>query len=247
MRPDMKDVLKDSNYRHCEDTRYWERVRINRLDPDDLPKRIKHQSRSHYDSRTGALTGFLHSRVGMIWDDVYSEICAVTDRRSHRGYQLFKHLEWKVELNPEGDYYFQRNPHGFYVEDGILKHIGRKKYPQSLKSLTKIPTTDENIWYELIDGVWNYVVRTPAVPYIARSVELAWKDGKIGGEVILIEREYHSKGYEVISRQQIGRRTLKKLRRELWEGQRRQERSNRDLLKREQGKHHNKHSTMLAS
>jgi hypothetical protein len=50
--------------------------------------------------RLNPLRRFLEKRLGQSWNDVWSEICSVNDRRSVTGYHLRLHVEWMVETDP---------------------------------------------------------------------------------------------------------------------------------------------------
>ncbi len=50
--------------------------------------------------RFNPLRRFLEKRLGQSWDDVWSEICGVNDRRSVTGYHLRLHVEQMVETEP---------------------------------------------------------------------------------------------------------------------------------------------------
>lgn len=225
MRRDMKDVLKDANYRHCEDDRFWERFRIKRMDEEDLPKRIPFQNRSHHVCGSQALHYFLKSKIGQLWDDVYSEICAVTDRRSHRGYALHRQLEWRVR--PESECRWQ----GFYIseENGTLQYLDRVKYRRKIPPVTHLsldfkpiplnykgdPIGDLVKWFELIDGYWYWMHRETWINrYTVRNEWLEIEDGEVVVKESVQER---SSERTTTTKRQVGKRTLKKIRKALRE------------------------------
>lgn len=89
---------------------------------------------------------------------------------------------------------------GFFIDaGGVLSYQPRPIYPVSPKPITKLQI-DENTWYELIDGLWFWVER-------ADEETLAWR------KLLGISRQYLE-----ATKRQVGKKTLKKIRKELSNG-----------------------------
>lgn len=187
MRADMAKVLiEDARTQSAERSRKWgKRLKYDPdSDYDDEPKKIK-SSRywqygyNHKNSTDvlGPLKGFLKSRVGQPWDDVYSEICRNLDRRSVTGLHVFTHLWQFVDLNcwigaKTGKVYCNgkwghSQPTDFYVHPwtGVLCEVPRRSRQFWRKNRTKrdpvkfIPINDSGYSgtaYQNLEGIWYY-------------------------------------------------------------------------------------------
>jgi hypothetical protein len=73
-----------------------------RLRDFGLSPRLKSKNLDYgeYNDRLNPLRRFLEKRLGQSWDDVWSEICSVNDRRSVTGYHLRLHVAQMVETEP---------------------------------------------------------------------------------------------------------------------------------------------------
>lgn len=114
------------------------KIHPNIFDPDQdygYPSRVSFSRyRHHYfykefSDNDNPLRRYLQKQVGRPWDAVYSEICAVADRRSLSGYHLLQHVGFEVELNCwvcDGEVYdhpsLPHKPRGLYVhpDTGLL-------------------------------------------------------------------------------------------------------------------------------
>lgn len=138
---------------------------------ENLPS---HESMSRHRKMHGNSSGdrllplrrYLASQVGRPWNKVYSEICAVNDRRGIRGFHLLSHLKDYVQIKPDpaaaadGRRSWHWTP--FYVDrHGLLKTEKRPGWrwraaadPRAPKQETvKIPL-GANEWYEKLEGLW---------------------------------------------------------------------------------------------
>lgn len=120
--------------------------------------------------RGAYLDDFLMSRVGQVWDSVYSEICQRADLRSRKGLSFRRWVGWRVALHsfydPKGKIKIMHTwgmvtePSGFYVDpEGFLRFAPYpkrhfKKVPQDSPEFVKINDTSE---YRKIDGIWYFV------------------------------------------------------------------------------------------
>lgn len=109
--------------------------------------------------RLSPLRKYLASQVGRKWDKVFSEICAVNDKRSLRAYHLMTHLFQDVLVagNPRGSYDY----HDFIVDrNGILqRHDWRKRQNARLAASRKPKEVTEIVlgdgwFYRKIKGLW---------------------------------------------------------------------------------------------
>jgi hypothetical protein len=111
MRADMQKVLTERPR-----TKSWEerrktagKVRIADLNEDldderevsrvPTSRRRVYQDYKEFTDHIMPLKRYLKSQVGRLWNDVWSDMCAVLDRRSTTGNHVFEHIRWEVELN----------------------------------------------------------------------------------------------------------------------------------------------------
>lgn len=214
MRRDMKDVLKNHRNSRGSDRdsgdRVLSRAKLKRSPHGDLPRKLPMYRARGYSSRGwGVLNSFLRSRLGQQWDDVYGEICAVTDQRCYRGYWLFDQLRWLVKsVRPEWYWY------GFWVdENGVLQYDLGRKYTRKPKPVTKLLTNDPDVWFEWINGFWFWMYRED------RIIHSVWREEWLemeDGEVVIKERVHENWNERAtITKRQVGKRTLKKIRKAL--------------------------------
>lgn len=153
-----------------------------RIDPrddlEDLPSRGRMGRRWFFDprdlgDRLAPLRRFLGSAVGRPWDDVWSEICAATNRRSIKGHHLVSHVHGLVYSNAEWWTYYRSRGYeplsGFYVDDeGVLRRCVRK--PRRRRSDWALERgllrVGDDVELHLVDGVWYEV----ALSYVTDSL-----------------------------------------------------------------------------
>lgn len=190
---------------------------------DDIPNRIPNRwfGVSQPNDNLRPLRKFLHSRVGRRWDDVYSEIRAVTDYRNLRGNHLLEHVFDYVRIpNTFRNWYPE-----FYVgrftfavdENGILRRLPQTKHVPKPKPITRLNTPDKNVWYEYFPFVNHdgkkYSVEPQAQWYrMERTFEThnVWKDIYVKGKVVDTVLVPYTR--EVIDKKAVNRVTLKKIR-----------------------------------
>jgi len=107
-------------------------------DPENAPSKasMKKYHVLHYGGKQlseyfPAIMGFLRKSVGRHWDKVYSEICALCDKRSAIGIHMFQHLFAWVELHvvmKKGKPYYLR-PYSWNGE-GLVPLTQRKGWLQ---------------------------------------------------------------------------------------------------------------------
>lgn len=154
------------------------RVRCGGLDLDQLDNLPKKQGyrRPHkengewkeFSDLLGPLEGFLRSRIGQKWDDVFAEICEHVDQRNEVQYHLLTHISNFVEihtiLGDDGHVYYQgRYSSGpsrvsagdmfVHPETGLLCSIPKKKvrnpgYDAAVKRL-----------YHIFGHYWHKVIK----------------------------------------------------------------------------------------
>jgi hypothetical protein len=109
MRPDLNKLLCERERRNSEGNFRARRAAYKAAGEDDLPYRvpIKDKRRGYdvyksFSENLNPLWGFIHRSVGRHWNDVYSEICSVFDKRSvinqHILVHLFQHVEVKTVM-----------------------------------------------------------------------------------------------------------------------------------------------------
>ncbi len=141
----------------------------------DLPahERMRYRKDKSQGDKLGPLYSFLESRIGQQWDDVFSEICEVNDKRSMLGFHLLTHLAQYVQApGLKNSRYF--NADFFEDFDGTLQRAKnnrpwiRQNVEAELKEpIVSFPAADG--WrFEKVDGQW-YRVKEEVIPdtYVA--------------------------------------------------------------------------------
>lgn len=121
----------------------------------DLPshEKMRYRKDKSQGDKLGPLRAFLESKVGQQWDDVYSEICEVNDKRSMLGFHLLTHLSQYVKakgLHSKHSYFGQ----DFFQDyDGTLQKAkdNRPWYRQRAEEALKAP-----IERFLLEDGWRY-------------------------------------------------------------------------------------------
>lgn len=124
-----------------------------------------------YPSDYSILYRFLRSRVGRPWDDVYSEICAEADGRSHDGYRfrqsVLNVVETDTRIDEQGDVANGRGTklrrtwgRSFYVhpETGVLEYANNNR--RVVADLPRTVFESEGRLYHQHEGVWYEVTMT---------------------------------------------------------------------------------------
>jgi hypothetical protein len=153
MRKDMRYLITESHESNRRSyPRLWTRARINRADPESLPSKIRPDYDNRYKpwGRSQPLKAFLHSRIGLPWDDTYSIICKNADRRTFAGRRMREMVKSLVDF--AGDPYGYKNTwyDSLYVDfDGILKLHKNDRSPLKRDKVTMVRTDNPDVWYEL--------------------------------------------------------------------------------------------------
>lgn len=108
----------------------------------------------------------LASRVGRLWDDVYSELCEEFDSRSYPGYRFHHNIDWKVYRHcwigaETGTVYSDhrgwpgevRNEYYVHPHTGILCYAFWTPPEKASRPVTEVPTDADNR-LEQIEGIW---------------------------------------------------------------------------------------------
>jgi len=112
----------------------------------------------------GPLKRYIYKQIGRKWDDVYSEMCQVLDKRKVTHSHVFDHVyAWvstDVYIGRDGLYY--ERPYGGLVRDlyvdpktGIIKRQISPKEDKKQRPLTLIVVNDYEE-FEKIDGIWYH-------------------------------------------------------------------------------------------
>lgn len=110
------------------------------------------------------LKRFLESRLGQPWSKVFSEICAVNDKRTIRGYHLLTHLFQYVHVDGtrERNYAYQ----DFMVDDGVLYKVKQPRWrwhhPETKPKPVEVINLEDGWRYEKIKDIW-YRIHVGAV------------------------------------------------------------------------------------
>lgn len=223
------------------------RARIKKVrvtaDSEDLPTReamtprVRGWNLKERHDRWGLLDRWLRSRVGQLWDDVYSEICAVNDNRVKTQWDVRDQLPWKIHQDvilidgvahdSKGDKLFWRD---FWVhpETGVLMEVPRSKryrWKGWRKTYNQVPLSDTQRYVQ-VEGIWYLVTFAPfkreeyeAAVALGRAERrpvlydkvfrkgLSWSFDRARDE---LTREWGSCVY-VVAKRQIGSREVKKV------------------------------------
>jgi hypothetical protein len=170
MRKDMKDVIIDTG-RHGGGGKaaLSRRARLKRMDDEDVPTRISMSRRRQFGwdgkelgDRTNPLESYLEKNCGRQWNDVYSEICAVNDSRTIRGYHLRTHV-WNSVVPNNYDVGHRRRYGPFFVApDGTLQMEAPYQRRKRSRWGDRPPTytVDADHFYMRIKGFWYYFETT---------------------------------------------------------------------------------------
>ena len=112
------------------------------------------------------LHNFLTNRLGLPWDEVYSEICKTFDKRTLSGDSFFGNLRWRVEQNcwigsETGKVYDSR---GLQISDTFYVHplTGILSFAEKIEREVSTPPIvfieiDKFHAYQKIEGIWYWV------------------------------------------------------------------------------------------
>lgn len=142
---------------------------------ESIEPRGRGRDRKEFSDLLGPLQGYLTSKVGELWDNVFSEICQNLPSNSIQGRHIRSHVEQYVETNPVkiGNNYYetykywrswrtdyvQFGPGNFYVDDrGVLRqgtyrpHYPKKTDPNKFSFEGLNYERHNKIWYEIRYG-----------------------------------------------------------------------------------------------
>ncbi|MEM9213081.1 MAG: hypothetical protein AAGD25_01940 [Cyanobacteria bacterium P01_F01_bin.150] len=164
-------------------TKFWRQL-TEEASTDGLlrPYRIKTRDRTKYLSdNLGPLRGFLQSRVGQQWDEVYSELSQRLDRNTVSGQHVIQHLWLEVYRYVEiidGVVYSKAGADGwygsrelgrwrrdFYVhpQTGVLCVVNRKPRRAKPKPDKDVIKINDRYHYRKINGIW-YEIELQDIP-----------------------------------------------------------------------------------
>lgn len=165
----------------------------------------------HWESKSltdvlNPLLGNIRKNVGRPWDKVYSEFCAVLDRRGVSGFHIWTHLMQYVTIHTyleSGKVYEQKRFGGAIEVDGFYVHPvnGLLCYKEPDRSWRKrrkevkppeIPVPEMDGWfykqfgelwfrYRVVEVKTAYGVWREEVKFQASKKEIAWIRAQLGG------------------------------------------------------------------
>lgn len=171
MRPDIKKAVRErprggrGSVIVKNKSKFVHNTDYDEFDPGPRKVSIGHEATVQlgYDRKEtellyGPLRKFLHAQVGRKWNDVWSEICAVTDGPTGRAIrEWFGYtVEIKTKRQMDRVYPVNRWYDTFYVsEDGILHYKAGRRYERSIQPITTIVVNakryhcNNDLWYEI--------------------------------------------------------------------------------------------------
>lgn len=208
MRPDMKKVINERPRRKSSDKTPKSYARSQNKPFDDFPQKESISRKYVYNGkgetfRDGPLRKFLGSQVGRLWDNVYSEICANADIKSHGGYQVRELIGWMVELDVvvvddvpyKNGYPVTSRSHKYFYVHPVSKLLcvappskHRSKWVKE-KKLPKVYEVD-GILYHCHDDAWYRVKMVDLKDWTKVNLLLPMyiKDAIIGGSTIFYSK-----------------------------------------------------------
>ncbi len=187
MRNDMHKVIAEPGRRGGHDfVKSRDRITVK---TDDLPTREGIRRKGSYDRRSrchnyNPLRRYLASKVGQLWNDVFSDICANNDIRNYVQGEVREHIGWMVHENVE---IVDGKPHAtdghllwrdFYVhpDSGVLMKVpsGKRYRWGGWKTKHEQIAIDAETKYVKVDGVWYKVSFRP---FIDEEFRAAFKKG----------------------------------------------------------------------
>ncbi len=176
MRNDMHKVIAEPGRRGGHDY-VKSRVEIDR-DDDSQPKREGIRRKGSYDRKnrcqnTNPLRRYLASKVGQLWNDVFSDLCANNDLRNYVQGEVREHITWMVHTNVE---VIEGEPiatdghriwRDFWVhpDTGVLMAVPKsKRYRwRGWKTDHEQVAVDALTKYVKVDGIWYKVTFKPFI------------------------------------------------------------------------------------
>lgn len=167
---------------------------------------------------------FLQSRVGLLWDDVYSEISKNIKLDNPIQKHIIDHLKHMVYQNVVLEngipYSLQYGKHKIYngnfwvhPETGILNYIEKRKYVYNVNK-TKIINIDENHQAHIVNNIWYSV----EVKSFDRDKDIPLRDILLGTFYIFnsslfykLENKYGASNIYGVSKKQLNKKEIKKL------------------------------------
>jgi hypothetical protein len=228
MRQDMKDLLVNTGrYGNHSGNALSRRARLKKMDIDDLPSRLPSGRHRVGDKEQGdrlkPLRRFLTTNCGRLWDDVYKEICAVTDSDTIRGYHLRQHV-WNYVVPNNYDVGHNKRYGPFFVDvDGTLQEKRKLTEAERLvesaywrkRTKWRLPPShipnpriavDADHWYEKIKGYW-FAFETKHYTYKNSCEDLV----KENGEIKIVRIKLKDVTEHVTTQRQVNGKTQKKL------------------------------------
>jgi hypothetical protein len=102
---------------------------------------------------------FLESRLGMQWDEVWSEICAEADARTETGYLFRQEFHWLVQKSLDD---IDSDHRDFYVDrNGALRSRQHSWHHYRREVVSKIVRVGDKLYHEHA-GIWYQVKMAPA-------------------------------------------------------------------------------------
>jgi hypothetical protein len=157
--------------------------------------------RKEFTDLLGPLKGWVKKQVGRPWNLVYSEVCAVLDKRKLTHKHVLDHLfNWvartvvlcqdKIWREPEMVGFEWRSPPEFYVhpKNGLLL-ANKKRKDRDKKKPVEVVKLKDGAEYRKLNGLWYYV-RVRALS----KEEWAWSpDGRLVREKVEEKRQVGKK------------------------------------------------------
>lgn len=177
---DYHNIIINTSKCDCDD--YGNRKKVKNKNSEDYwnktSESMKAYSTKHSNDRLKPLERFLDKNVGKKWDDIYSKLSKIADKRSIRGFHLHQHIREYVSITERELEAPYRLKSRYYVDNnGFLRK--RSKKERGYKAETKKERSEsdaiyrerknenkidlnEDTYLKKLNGIWFHFTKVEA-------------------------------------------------------------------------------------
>ncbi len=168
---DYQNVIINTKKCDCDD--YGNRRKLHNKNSEEYWETTHESMRAyttkHQTDRLRPLERFLDSQVGKSWDNVYSQLCSIADKRSIRGFHLDLHIKYYVSQDTSLGRY-KLLPTYYVDENHLLQKRSNKERGlrweskkeefdlKPIKPITRIKV-NENLVLVKMNGFWFQLIK----------------------------------------------------------------------------------------